>query len=246
MGCCPHVAPLVGGVYAFGSPGTHRRRMRYGRRLTRNLEANERRMPRACERELKAMKRWYLPSIAPSSEKARRARAGSRRAARAVGRSSESACPVLVARVPARSARPSQRRADGRSSRPRARGRGGDFRQGLDRSCRAETVECEAGTLVTFDPGERHALRGLDDARLLLTLAPWPAAGHNAASEAPHDQHLPVNATVEPIDDSALTSAASEIQRRTLPDELVQLVWAITVINAWNRIAITTRMLPAP
>ena len=63
-----------------------------------------------------------------------------------------------------------------------------------------ETVECEAGTLVTFDPGERHALRGLDDARLLLTLAPWPAAGHNAASETTHDQHLPANATVEPLD----------------------------------------------
>jgi AhpD family alkylhydroperoxidase len=29
------------------------------------------------------------------------------------------------------------------------------------------------------------------------------------------------------------------------PDELAQLVWAITVVNAWNRIAITTRMLPA-
>jgi AhpD family alkylhydroperoxidase len=29
------------------------------------------------------------------------------------------------------------------------------------------------------------------------------------------------------------------------PDELAQLVWAITVINAWNRIAITTRMKPA-
>ncbi|MEO9176340.1 MAG: cupin domain-containing protein, partial [Gaiellales bacterium] len=23
-----------------------------------------------------------------------------------------------------------------------------------------ETVECDAGTLVTFDPGERHSLRG--------------------------------------------------------------------------------------
>ena len=29
------------------------------------------------------------------------------------------------------------------------------------------------------------------------------------------------------------------------PNELAQLVWAITVINAWNRIAITTRMRPA-
>jgi mannose-6-phosphate isomerase-like protein (cupin superfamily) len=66
----------------------------------------------------------------------------------------------------------------------------------------AKTVECETGTLVTFDPGERHALRGLENARLLLMLAPWPAVGHNAASEASHDQHLPVNATVQPIDDS--------------------------------------------
>ena len=62
-----------------------------------------------------------------------------------------------------------------------------------------ETVECEAGTLVMLDPSERHAVHGRDDARLLLVLAPWPAAGHNAASEAPHDQHLPVNATVGPL-----------------------------------------------
>jgi AhpD family alkylhydroperoxidase len=27
-------------------------------------------------------------------------------------------------------------------------------------------------------------------------------------------------------------------------EELTQLLWAITVINAWNRVAITTRMLP--
>jgi len=63
-----------------------------------------------------------------------------------------------------------------------------------------ETVECEAGTLVTFEPGELHAVRGLEDARLLLVLAPWPAAGHNAATEATHDQHLPANATVAPLE----------------------------------------------
>jgi quercetin dioxygenase-like cupin family protein len=62
------------------------------------------------------------------------------------------------------------------------------------------TVECKAGTLVTFAPGERHALRGLHGARLLLVLAPWPAPGHNYASEVPHDQHLPANAVVEPIE----------------------------------------------
>jgi quercetin dioxygenase-like cupin family protein len=73
-----------------------------------------------------------------------------------------------------------------------------------------ETVECEAGTVVTFDPGERHALRGLDDARLLLVLAPWPAEGHNAATERQHDQHLPANATVEPLHSSPSAAATSE------------------------------------
>jgi quercetin dioxygenase-like cupin family protein len=63
-----------------------------------------------------------------------------------------------------------------------------------------EIVECEAGTLVTFDPGEHHAVRGLDDARLLLMLAPWPAAGQNVATEETVDQHLPANATAEPLD----------------------------------------------
>jgi quercetin dioxygenase-like cupin family protein len=62
-----------------------------------------------------------------------------------------------------------------------------------------ETIECETGTLVTFDPGERHALRGLEDARLLLVLAPWPAAGHDTTTE-PQAQHLPANATSQPID----------------------------------------------
>jgi hypothetical protein len=71
-------------------------------------------------------------------------------------------------------------------------------------------VECETGTVVTFDPGERHALRGLDDARLLLVLAPWPAEGHNAATEHEHDQHLPANATAEPLDSSPSAAATSE------------------------------------
>jgi AhpD family alkylhydroperoxidase len=36
-----------------------------------------------------------------------------------------------------------------------------------------------------------------------------------------------------------------EVSEHFEPDELAQLIWAITVINAWNRIAITTRMQPA-
>ena len=67
--------------------------------------------------------------------------------------------------------------------------------------CSDETVECETGTLVTFDPGESHLLRALADARLLLLLAPWPAAKHNTASEtgSGHGQRLPANALSEPI-----------------------------------------------
>ena len=72
------------------------------------------------------------------------------------------------------------------------------------------SVECEAGTVATFDPGERHALRGLDDARLLLVLAPWPAEGHNTATEREHDQHLPANATAEPLDSSPSATATSD------------------------------------
>jgi quercetin dioxygenase-like cupin family protein len=62
-----------------------------------------------------------------------------------------------------------------------------------------ETVECESGMLVTFDPGEHHSVRALVDARLLLLLAPWPAATHNTEAEKEHDQHLPANAVAEPM-----------------------------------------------
>ncbi|HZO48870.1 MAG TPA: cupin domain-containing protein [Gaiellaceae bacterium] len=47
-----------------------------------------------------------------------------------------------------------------------------------DRGCAAT-----AGTLVTFDPGERHAVRSAEGARLLLFLTPWPAPGHYRLDE---------------------------------------------------------------
>jgi quercetin dioxygenase-like cupin family protein len=49
------------------------------------------------------------------------------------------------------------------------------------------TVELEAGgerltggpgTLATFAPDERHAVRSADGARVLLLLQPWPGDGH--------------------------------------------------------------------
>ena len=41
-----------------------------------------------------------------------------------------------------------------------------------------KVVPATAGTLVTFDPGERHAISSTEGARLLLLLAPWPGPGH--------------------------------------------------------------------
>jgi quercetin dioxygenase-like cupin family protein len=68
-----------------------------------------------------------------------------------------------------------------------------------------EKVDCDTGTLLTFDPGERHTVRALADARLLLLLAPWPGAKHNTASEEARGQHLPANAMTESIPPTGTT-----------------------------------------
>jgi quercetin dioxygenase-like cupin family protein len=34
------------------------------------------------------------------------------------------------------------------------------------------------GLMAVFDPKERHEVRALEDARLLLLLSPWPGPGH--------------------------------------------------------------------
>jgi hypothetical protein len=58
------------------------------------------------------------------------------------------------------------------------------------------------GAVVTFDPGERHSVRALEDSGLLLLLAPWPASAHYTDSgELHHAQQLPPNASVDPIGD---------------------------------------------
>ena len=38
--------------------------------------------------------------------------------------------------------------------------------------------QADRGTMVRFEPDERHALRSENGARLLLLLAPWPGEGH--------------------------------------------------------------------
>ncbi len=46
-----------------------------------------------------------------------------------------------------------------------------------------------AGTLVMFDPGERHSVSSAAGARVLLLLAPWPAAGHYGTDETSQQTH---------------------------------------------------------
>jgi quercetin dioxygenase-like cupin family protein len=41
-----------------------------------------------------------------------------------------------------------------------------------------ETVSGGPGLLAVFDPNERHEVRAVSDARVLLLLAPWPGQGH--------------------------------------------------------------------
>jgi quercetin dioxygenase-like cupin family protein len=41
-----------------------------------------------------------------------------------------------------------------------------------------ETAEAHVGSLMHFAPAERHEVKALTDARLLLLLTPWPGPGH--------------------------------------------------------------------
>ncbi len=47
-----------------------------------------------------------------------------------------------------------------------------------------ETTDAGRGTLVHFEPDERHALRSERGARILLLLAPWPGEGHYRGDDA--------------------------------------------------------------
>ena len=41
-----------------------------------------------------------------------------------------------------------------------------------------QAIDAGVGTLVRFDPEERHTVSARDGARLLLLFAPWPGEGH--------------------------------------------------------------------
>ena len=46
-----------------------------------------------------------------------------------------------------------------------------------------ESIDAPVGTLVHFEPDERHAVSSESGARFLLLLAPWPGPGHFRGQE---------------------------------------------------------------
>ena len=46
-----------------------------------------------------------------------------------------------------------------------------------------EEIEAPVGTLVHFEPDERHFVRSDRGAKILLLLAPWPGEGHYRGQE---------------------------------------------------------------
>jgi quercetin dioxygenase-like cupin family protein len=61
------------------------------------------------------------------------------------------------------------------------------------------TVECDAGTLVTFARGETRSVRALESSRILLVLAPWPGEGHFREGEDADPERMPANAASPPL-----------------------------------------------
>ncbi|HWH13677.1 MAG TPA: hypothetical protein VNT51_02960, partial [Miltoncostaeaceae bacterium] len=50
--------------------------------------------------------------------------------------------------------------------------------QGTVEIVAGEVTRATAGALAIFEPAEDHEIRAVEDARLLLVLAPWPSPTH--------------------------------------------------------------------
>ena len=48
----------------------------------------------------------------------------------------------------------------------------------IEVSADGTTERAPAGSIVHWNPGERHAVRAVEDALVVLLLAPWPGVGH--------------------------------------------------------------------
>ena len=60
-------------------------------------------------------------------------------------------------------------------------------------------VECAAGTLLSFAPGETRSLRALEPSRILLLLSPWPGDGHFPPGEDADPARMPAQGKAPPL-----------------------------------------------
>jgi AhpD family alkylhydroperoxidase len=99
------------------------------------------------------------------------------------------------------------------------------------------------GCAYCIDMHTKTARRAGESEQRLHAIAAWHEAPYFDAKER---AALALTDAVTLIADQHVPREVWEEARAHFPaEELAQLVWAITVINAWNRIAITTRMAPA-
>jgi AhpD family alkylhydroperoxidase len=99
------------------------------------------------------------------------------------------------------------------------------------------------GCAYCIDVHTKTARRAGESERRLHAIAAWHEAPFFDDRER---AALALTDAVTLIADHHVPREVWEEARSQFPaEELAQLVWAITVINAWKRIAITTRMAPA-
>jgi AhpD family alkylhydroperoxidase len=112
----------------------------------------------------------------------------------------------------------------------------------LDPSLR-ELVKLRAsilnGCAYCIDMHTKDARRAGESEQRLYAVAAW----HEAPFFSEHERAaLALTDAVTLIADTHVPAAAyDEAARHFEPEELAQLIWQIVAINAWNRVAITTR-----
>jgi AhpD family alkylhydroperoxidase len=98
------------------------------------------------------------------------------------------------------------------------------------------------GCAYCIDMHTKAARRIGESERRLHAIAAWHEAPFFNSKE--RAALALTDAVTRVADDHVPREVWEEARAQFAPEELAQLVWAIAVINAWNRIAITTRMAP--
>lgn len=118
---------------------------------------------------------------------------------------------------------------------------------GLERSL-VELVKTRAsqlnGCAYCVDLHTRNATEAGEDQRRLHSLAVWRESPYFTAREraALALTEAATKLTEGPVSDHVFAAAAAEFTEV----ELAELIWVITVINAWNRLGATARPWPLP